>query len=448
VSKYQAYPEYKDSKNNWVSEIPSSWSVMRNKYLFEKKVVENIGELWKSTPLLSLTQKGVILKDINSGKGKTHSDYSTYQKINNNDLIFCLFDMDETPRTIGLSSYEGMITSAYSVFKTLAESEPKYIYYYYEHIDSFKGLKPFYTGLRKTVRPPTFLNVAMPMPSYAEQKNIANFLDKETTRIDTLIKKKTRFIELLKEKRDALISHAVTKGLNPDAEMKDSEAGWLGEVPKHWVVKSLRHIAEYKNSNVDKKTYDDQDSVRLCNYTDIYYNEFITDDMTFMKATASPSEIINMSLKCGDVVITKDSEDPSDIGIPALVKEDLTNVVCGYHLTVITAKNVEVGRFIYRSIDGRATKAHLYVNAPGITRYGLGQKAIGDINIALPPLTEMIVINNFIDDQTARIDALVEKTEHSIALLKEHRTALISAAVTGKIDVRNHTKNKNNTEVA
>lgn len=215
---------------------------------------------------------------------------------------------------------------------------------------------------------------------------------------------------------------------------KDSGVKWIGEVPDHWKVKRLRHVGTFSNSNVDKKSYDDQESVHLCNYTDVYYNEFITAELPFMQATASLGEIEAFSLKRGDVLITKDSEDPSDIGIPALVAEELPGVVCGYHLTCIRTPDAETSRFLHRSLQSHPTKSHFFVEAPGITRYGLGQDAIGNLPICLPPPEHRPALVDWIDRETARIDALIAKKTRFIELLKEKRQALITKAVTKGLD--------------
>ncbi|WP_031407463.1 restriction endonuclease subunit S [Thiomonas sp. FB-Cd] len=215
---------------------------------------------------------------------------------------------------------------------------------------------------------------------------------------------------------------------------KDSGVEWVGNVPEHWDVKRLRHVASFKNSNVDKKSYDGQQHVRLCNYTDVYYNEFITQRLDFMQATASADEIEQFSLKKGDVIITKDSEDPSDIGIPAIVSDDLDGVVCGYHLTVIRDDDFETSRVIHRALQAKPTQAHFFVEAPGITRYGLNQDAIGDTPICLPPPQERKNLADHIDRETSRIDALIAKKSRFIELLQEKRQALITHAVTKGLD--------------
>jgi type I restriction enzyme S subunit len=216
----------------------------------------------------------------------------------------------------------------------------------------------------------------------------------------------------------------------PYPAYRDSGVEWIGQVPEHWEVKRLRHVASFKNSNVDKKAYDGQEAVSLCNYTDVYYNEFITPDLPFMQATASAAEIEQFALSKGDVIITKDSEDPSDIGIPALVKDDLPGVICGYHLTMIRGADFDTSRLLHRILQSNPTQAHFFVEAPGITRYGLSQDAIGDLPFNFPPEKERNGIANAVDRETTRIDAMITKKTRFIELLKEKRQALITHAVT------------------
>lgn len=220
----------------------------------------------------------------------------------------------------------------------------------------------------------------------------------------------------------------------PYSAYKDSGVEWIGQVPEHWEMKRLRHVAYFTNSNVDKKEYEGQQAVSLCNYTDVYKNEFITDGMPFMKATASDSEIHQFTLKQGDVLITKDSEDPKDIGIPALVTQDMPGVVCGYHLTIIRPMNMPTSRFVHRVLMSGPTKAHFFLEAPGITRYGLGQDAIGDLPVCLPPDEEQRLIADWIDRETTRIDTLIAKKTRFVELLKEKRQSMITHAVTKGLD--------------
>ena len=220
----------------------------------------------------------------------------------------------------------------------------------------------------------------------------------------------------------------------PYLAYRPSGVEWIGDVPSTWEVKRLRQVASFTNSGIDKKSYEDQEQVSLCNYTDVYYNEFITADMPFMQATASKDEIAQFTLKKGDLIITKDSEDPSDIGIPALVVEDAPGVVCGYHLTLIRSAELATARLLHRVLQSPPTHAYFYIESPGITRYGLGQDVIGDLRVCMPPNNEIGRIADCIDRETKRIDSLIAKKTRFIELLKEKRQALITHAVTKGLD--------------
>ena len=275
------------------------------------------------------------------------------------------------------------------------------------------------------------------VPPSVEQTAIAVYLDRETDRIDTLIAAQRRLIDLLKEKRSALISHAVTKGLSPDAPMKDSGVPWLGRVPEGWGVAPLKRLAKTQLSNVNKLAVDGERPVKLCNYVDVYKNERITANMEFMLATASDEQIRRLSIRRGDVLITKDSETPDDIGVPSLVSEDCEGVVCGYHLALLRPHDgIGVGGYLARLLASASVRAQFSILAVGMTRYGLGKYDIENTMLPAPPAAEQAAIAVYLDRETARIDALVAKTTKAIELAQERRGALISAAVTGKIDVR------------
>ncbi|MEW9584013.1 restriction endonuclease subunit S [Paraburkholderia sp. DGU8] len=201
-------------------------------------------------------------------------------------------------------------------------------------------------------------------------------------------------------------------------------------MPKDWRATRLRFVASIRNSNVDKKSYDDQVPVLLCNYTDVYYNERITSKEGLMKATASQAEIEKFELLAGDVIITKDSETADDIGIPAWVPESLPGVVCGYHLTQLRANACILPEYLFRSLQAQTTRKYLEIETPGVTRFGLDQDTIGSIPINVPPREVQQNIVAHLNRATARIDTLVAKKTRFIELLREKRQALITHAVT------------------
>ncbi|MBE7939065.1 MULTISPECIES: restriction endonuclease subunit S [Ramlibacter] len=215
---------------------------------------------------------------------------------------------------------------------------------------------------------------------------------------------------------------------------RQSAVEWLGEVPQHWKVLRLKHTCEVFPSNVDKHARDDEPPVRLCNYTDVYYNERITADMPFMEATASEEQIVRFTLKGGDTIVTKDSETADDIAIAAYVPKDLPGVVCGYHLSMVRPRGETCGAFVKRLFDSIYAKAKFEVTANGLTRVGLGQYALDNVELPFPPAEEQQTIADFLDRETAKIDALVEEQKRLIELLKEKRQAVISQAVTKGLD--------------
>jgi type I restriction enzyme S subunit len=220
----------------------------------------------------------------------------------------------------------------------------------------------------------------------------------------------------------------------PYPTYKDSRVEWMGEIPAGWELRRLKTTADVQVSNVDKKSLEGQESVRLCNYTDVYYNERITAEVDFMAATATPEQVRRFALREGDVLITKDSESWSDIAVPAVVAEDLPGVLCGYHLAHIRPKHACYGPFLSRAFSAVGPRDQFQVAANGVTRFGLGGDAIATGVFAMPPEPEQHAIAAFLDRETARIDALVAKKERLIALLQEQRTALITRAVTKGLD--------------
>ncbi|MBL4929020.1 restriction endonuclease subunit S [Fuscibacter oryzae] len=203
-----------------------------------------------------------------------------------------------------------------------------------------------------------------------------------------------------------------------------------GQLPQGWKLEKLKFYASVRNSNVDKTLADDETPVRLCNYTDVYYNDRITPDLDFMQGSATEAEIEKFQLKKGQVIITKDSEGWDDIGIPALVTEDMPEVLCGYHLSVLEPGQELDGGFLAWLCRSEPLNDQFKLGANGVTRYGLGQYPMKNAFVALPPLETQRRITRFLDEKTARIDGLIEKKRALLDRLAEKRQALITRAVT------------------
>ncbi len=242
ISEMPKYEVYKDSGVEWLGDIPASWSLLANKHIFRLKK-KQVGKRSSEYDLLSLTLRGVIKRDMENPEGKFPAEFDTYQEVQCGDFIFCLFDVEETPRTVGLSPFNGMITGAYTVFELNDNFDNRFLYYFYMNLDAKKMLKPLYRGLRNTIPKDSFLSFKTFVPPHEQQTRIANFLDKKIALIDEAISIKEKQINLLKEHKQIIIQQAVTQGLDPNVPMKDSGVDWIGDIPEHWEVVPLKRLA-------------------------------------------------------------------------------------------------------------------------------------------------------------------------------------------------------------
>jgi len=214
-----------------------------------------------------------------------------------------------------------------------------------------------------------------------------------------------------------------------------TDLSWVNLLPESWHAKPLRAISSYTVSNVDKASIDNETPVRLCNYKDVYHNEFIALGLDFLRATATQEEIDKFRLAVDDVLITKDSESWDDIGIPSLVTETADDLLCGYHLALLRPSGDALnGQFLFRCLQARPIRIQLELAANGVTRFGLPKSSIGGIVLPVPPPPQQCAIVDYLDRETARLDSLVAQKQHIIRLLAEKRRALLTRAVIRGLD--------------
>ena len=435
--KNRAESDLKESSNiPSIDKFPKAWAEVPNKSVL-RLIKKCVGEDYKSYQLLTLGLKGIRCRNVESGKGKFPASFETYQVVEPNDLVFCLFDIDETPRTVGYSKLKGMITGAYSVFRCQPDVSTKFIFYYYLSIDNHKSLKPFYSGLRKTVRPPKFLGIKLPLPSYEEQQAIANFLDRETARIDDLIKKQERLIELLDEKRVSLINQAVTKGLDPNIPMKDSGIEWLGEVPSHWEIKKIKQVSRLISKGSTPTTIGEgfsAEGVKFIKAENISKGR-VSSQPEFYISDETNQMMKRSILLDGDVLVVIAG---ATIGKAATVLIDDLPANTNQAVSFIRPIDKTISKFLNYWITSDSIKVQILLSAVQSAQPNLSMESLGNLNLVQPPEDEVLRITDFLDFETAKLDQLKQKASKCIELLKEYKTSLISSAVTGKIDVRNY----------
>ncbi len=437
MENIKPYTKYKSSGISWLGDVPEHWSIKRIKYVFKEQ--DKRSEIGLENLLSVSHYTGVTRKSDKVMNGDFMTNAKTlvgYKIVEKGDLVINI--MLAWNGSLGISKFDGITSPAYCVYKSLIGGE-KYFGYLFRTKNAQQEFKKQSTGIidsRLRLYTDKFFNIKTVIPSLEEQTAIANFLDYKVAKIDRFISKKKQLIKLLNEQKAGIINHVVTKGLDPNATMKDSGIEWLGEIPKHWGVRKLKYVADCFPSNIDKHTKEDEQQVRLCNYTDVYKNDFIINNMNLMIASASVDQIEKFSLLKGDVIITKDSETANDIAVPAFVKEDLENVVCGYHLSVLRPSSKLVGEYLFRTLQCKSINIQFELCSNGVTRVGLGVYDMKKARIPIPPINEQKLIISHIEKETSQLNQLIQTIEKEIALTQEYRTALIAEAVTGKIDVR------------
>ncbi|PAR27455.1 restriction endonuclease subunit S [Vibrio metoecus] len=452
MGKYQAYPEYKDSEIDWLETIPAHWHTSKLRYTFGfGKGLTITKENLRDTGIPCVSYGEVHSKygfEIDPARhplkcvGDDYLKTSPYALLKKGDIVFAdtSEDIDGSGNFTQLVSNEQVFAGYHTIIARPYNRECSRFYAYL--LDSkelrtqirhaVKGVKVF------SITQAILRGVSIWLPPLEERTQIANFLDHETAKIDTLIEKQQQLIKLLKEKRQAVISHAVTKGLNPRAPMKDSGVEWLGEVPEHWEVTSIK----YQCALIDGD--------RGANYPN--ENDYVESGIPFF----SSKNIVNYKLTKKNLNYISKSKF-SSLGRGKLVHDDLiitvrgtighvaafdsTNVGCdtGFinaQMMIIRPKKSLTDFLLYLSeSDVWSNQLNLY--SYGSTVKQLSNEVVGNFKFVLPHPDEMVPLLTYLKNIDDTYGKLIDKAQKQIRLMQERRTALISAAVTGKIDVRN-----------
>ncbi|WP_299872809.1 restriction endonuclease subunit S [uncultured Cocleimonas sp.] len=425
MPKYEAY---KDSGAEWLGDIPINWDLLANKYIFKLKK-NQVGKKSKDYVLLSLTLNGVIKRDMENPQGKFPAEFDTYQEVKSGDFIFCLFDVEETPRAVGLSPFNGMITGAYTVFESRDIFDKKFFYYFYLNLDANKLMKPLYKGLRNTIPKERFFEFKSFVPPAKEQTAIANFLDHKTIQIDQAIAIKEKQIELLKESKQILIQNTVTQGLDPKVPMKNTAVDWIGKIPKHWNIKKLVHVAKIDSGATPDRSRPDYWGGKIpwlktgeINYKLIESSEEYITEAGMRNASVRLAPVGTLLMAMYGQGITRGRV--ALLGIQAAYNQ----ACCSIQLNKDFLKEYGLAFF---------TAAYQHVRDDGneSSQMNLSAGYISTLKITLPPLHEQKLIVKFLETETNRINIAIDLQNQQIEKLKEYKMTLINSAVTGKIKV-------------
>lgn len=444
--EFKQYPSYKKSGVEWLGDVPEHWESNRlKKYLIERN--EKKSPI-KTDNLLSVTMyQGVIPVSEKQGNGgnKPKENLENYKISYPNDIV--LNSMNVIVGSVGLNKYTGLISPAYyALYNRNKNNNIKFFSYIFHNPFFQKGLfglgngimyKESEDGKLNTIRlkiPMEKLNqVVLPCPSISEQNQIVAFLDTETARIDNLVAKQEKLIELLEEQRKSIISHAVTKGLNPNAPMKDSGVEWLGEVPNDWNFSRLDAVSKIVRGN---SAFSKMDLLESGKYVALQYGKtYKVNEINESFGSYVNQEFFKKSqiTEFGDIILISTSETLEDLGHSCFYARHDVGLIGGEQF-LLKPKNQNFGKYIYYATKAFSSYLQRYATGLKVFRFNLDD--LKKIYIPDISLVEQQKIAEFLDKETARIDISVLKQKSLIEKLKEYRASIISHAVTGKIDVR------------
>ncbi|WP_337093045.1 restriction endonuclease subunit S [Klebsiella pneumoniae] len=431
MSQYRAYPAYKDSGVEWIGQVPEHWKVARVKRLASLRN-ERRNDVSTDTIYIGL-------EDVEAGSGQykptngssRQSEDSTVGIFYEGDVLYG--KLRPYLRKAIISEMAGCCSTEFLVLRA-EKTEPRWLQEWLLTPDVTHQIVSGCEGAKMPRADWGHIgSIEVVYPDQPEQAKILTSLDRETARIDALIEKKTRFIELLKEKRQALITHAVTKGLDPNVKMKDSGIEWIGQVPEHWEVKPFKYIlsAPMSYGANESAESDDPNHPRYIRITDLTENGTLRED-TFK--TLPWDKAYSYLLSDGDILLARSG---ATVGKSFLYRET-NGAACfaGYLIKASCDEEKALPKYIYAYLQSHSYWEYISGSNIQSTIQNVSAEKYSSMVLPVPQREEQATIVATLDRETARIDALISKAEQSITLLKERRAAFITAAVTGQIDLR------------
>ncbi len=425
----QRYDSYKDSGVKWLGEIPSHWEVLPGLAVFQENKEKN-NNLAVNTVLSLSYGKIVVKKDID--EGLVPAEYNTYQIVHPGYIIIRCTDLqnDKVSLRTGLVKDDGIITGAYLGLVTNGKYNSSYIHYFLHAWDITKEIYRHGNGLRQSLSWLDLRRLPILIPPMAEQTAIANYLDTATEKIDAAIAQQQKMIDLLNERKQIIINRAVTKGLNPDAKMKDSGVEWIGEVPEGWEVMRLKFLlkANLMYGANESAESEDESYPRYIRITDIDEDGNLRPD-TFR--SLPPTKAEPYILNKGDLLFARSG---ATAGKTYLFNEDIKACFAGYLIKASLKETLLPEYLNYYTKSGIYDnwKKSIFIQA---TIPNIGAEKYANLQITLPSIKKQKDIVKHLDVETGKINQVVRNCKNQISLLQERKQIIINEVVTGKVKV-------------
>ena len=444
----RCYPEYKESGVDWIGEMPRHWEVLKAKHVGSSNPSKNNPKTarLKDKPVVFLPMErvhtdGTIDQELRLPYSRLKNGYTYFEE---GDILIAkvtpCFENGKIVHIKNLATSVGFGSTEFIVIRPeLQRVFPPFLYFIFRS-DPLRSIgKHFMTSAIGLKRVPTAFveNFQIPIPVYQEQTQIANFLDRKTEQIDELIRIKERQIELLQEQRTALINQVVTKGLDPNVEMKPSGVEWIGEIPGHWKVKRIKHLASLISKGTTPTTIGrtilDEGEIRFIKVENIVDNQIELKPENYIDAETNQM-LKRSQLKENDLLFVIAG---ATIGKVSLVKSSNLPANTNQAISFIRLHEKDLPEFVYYWLQSDNIQKIIWLNAVQSAQPNLSMEDLGNLYIPYPNIAEQHRIVNHITDKTQTIVQLLQQAYKQIERLKEYRQSLISEAVTGKIDVRN-----------
>ena len=422
--------EMKDSGVDYIGHIPANWNVLRNKNAFicAKKIV---GEQSSTTQLLSLTTRGVKEKDINNAEGKLPESFDTYQFVDKNDLVMCLFDLDVSAVFSGISHYKGMISPAYKVLSCNKNMNPQYADYWFQYISHGRKFNHYAKNIRFTLNIDEFQALPMIFPPLDEQGRIADYLDTKCSKIDEIIAKQEQIIEKLKEYKLSVITEAVTKGLDLNVDMKYSGISFIGDIPANWLMCKFKHLAnEIGDGLHGTPEYDPTGEYYFLNGQNIGGDNLVFNDKTDRLNAEEFVKYKDIHLSENTIFITLNG---ATYGKTSFYNGE--KVLLGKSAGYITLRDGENKKYIRYYLQSVVAKIIMELSLCGSTIANLSLATLNGFLIPLPGKEEQIKIVEYLDKKCRLIDKMISERDALIEKLQDYKKSLIYEVVTGKKEV-------------
>jgi type I restriction enzyme S subunit len=425
MPKYEAY---KDSEVEWLGEIPAHWHITRLGTRFEERR-QKVSD--KDFPPLSVTKNGILPQLETAAKT---NDGDNRKLVKKGDFV--INSRSDRKGSSGVSDRDGSVSLINIVLEPKG-IQPQYCQYLlksYAFIEEFYRMGHGIVADLWTTRYDEMKAVIMGVPPFTEQTAIAAFLDRKTTQIDQAMAIKEKQIALLKERKQILIQNAVTRGLNPDAPMRDSGVEWIGKIPAHWQIKRLRLIGNTQNGISAGADYFGS-GYPFVSYGDVYNNRELPIAVKGL-AKSSDEDRKQYSIVKGDVLFTRTSETIEEIGFASVCMKTILNSTFAGFLIRFRPKTRELFEgFSKYYFNAPMLRLYFVKEMNLVIRASLSQELLKNLPVLLPPFDEQKIIYDHIETESAKIDRAISIQQQQIDKLKEYKTTLINSAVTGKIRV-------------